>query len=68
MMPNDLPNSLLRRAWRGALVLCGIAVLLNVAITLISRIWVELVVVAIAIALIALAIAVLVSWRRRSRW
>ena len=68
MTPNDSPNSLLGRAWRGALVLCGIAVLLNVALTLISRIWVELVVVATAIALIALAIAVLVYWHRRSKW
>ena len=68
MTPNDSPNSLLGRAWRGALVLCGIAVLLNVALTLISRIWVELVVVATAIALIALAIAVLVYWHRRSQW
>ena len=68
MMSNDSPNSLLGRAWRGALVLCGIAVLLNVAITLFSRIWVELVVVATAIALIALAIAVLVYWHRRSKW
>ena len=68
MMPNDSPNSLLGRAWRGALVLCGIAVLLNVAITLISRIWDELVVVATAIALIVTIIAALVYWRRRSQW
>ena len=68
MMPNNSPNSLLSRAWRGALVLCGIAVLLNVAITLISRIWVELVVMGAAIALIAATIAALVSWRRRSQW
>ena len=68
MMPNDSPNSLLTRAWRGALVLCGIAVLLNVTVTLISRIWVELVVVGAAIALIAATIAALVSWRRRSQW
>lgn len=67
-MPNDSPNSLLNRAWRGALVLCGIAVLLNVAVTLISRIWVELAVVATAIALIATIIAALVYWRRRSQW
>lgn len=68
MMPNDSPNSLLTRAWRGALVLCGIAVLLNVTVTLISRIWVELVVVVTVIALIAGAIAALISWRRRSQW
>jgi phage shock protein PspC (stress-responsive transcriptional regulator) len=67
-MPNDSPNSLLTRAWRGALVLCGIAVLLNVTVTLISRIWVELVVVVTVIALIAGAIAALISWRRRSQW
>ena len=68
MMPNDSPNSLLTRAWRGALVLCGIAVLLNVTVSLISRIWVELVVVATVIALIAGVIAALISWRRRSQW
>ena len=68
MMSSDSPNSLLNRAWRGALVLCGIAVLLNVAITLISRIWIELVVVGAAVALIAGTIAALVSWRRRSQW
>ena len=68
MMPNDSPNSLLTRAWRGALVLCGIAVLLNVTVSLISRIWVELVVVVTVIALIAGAIAALISWRRRSQW
>ena len=67
-MPNDSPNSLLTRAWRGALVLCGIAVLLDVTVTLISRIWVELVVVGTVIALIAGAIAALISWRRRSHW
>ena len=68
MMPNDSPNSLLTRAWRGALVLCGIAVLLNVTVSLISRVWVELVVVVTVIALIAGAIAALISWRRRSQW
>ena len=68
MMSNDSPNSLLTRAWRGALVLCGIAVLLNVTVSLISRVWVELVLVATVIALIAGAIAALISWRRRSQW
>ena len=68
MMPNDSPNSLLTRAWRGALVLCGIAVLLNVTVTLISRIWVELVVVVTVIALIAGIITALISWRRRNQW
>ena len=68
MMPNNSPNSLLGRAWRGALVLCGIAVLLNVAVALINRIWVELVVGATAIALIVTIIAALVYWRRKSQW
>ena len=68
MMPNNSPNSLLGRAWRGALVLCGIAVLLNVAVALINRILVELVVGATAIALIVTFIAALVYWRRRSQW
>ena len=68
MMPNNSPNSLLGRAWRGALVLCGIAVLLNVAVALINRIWVELVVGAAAIALIVTIITALVYWRRKSQW
>ena len=68
MMPNDSPNSLLTRAWRGALVLCGIAVLLNVTVSLISRIWVELVVVGTVIALIVAVVSALISWRRRSQW
>ena len=67
-MPNDSPNSLLTRAWRGALVLCGIAVLLNVTVSLISRIWVELVVVGTVIALIVAVVSALISWRRRSQW
>ena len=68
MMPNNSPNSLLGRAWRGALVLCGIAVLLNVAVAFINRIWVELVVGAAAIALIVTIITALVYWRRKSQW
>ena len=67
MMPNNSPNSLLGRAWRGALVLCGIAVLLNVAVALINRIWAELVGGATAITLIAIIITALVYWRRRSQ-
>ena len=68
MMPNNSANSLLGRAWRGALVLCGIAVLLNVAVAFINRIWVELVVGAAAIALIVTIITALVYWRRKSQW
>ena len=67
-MPNNSPNSLLGRAWSGALVLCGVAVLLNVAVALINRIWAELVGGATAIALIAIIITALVYWRRRSQW
>lgn len=68
MMSSDSPNSLLTRAWRGALVLCGIVALLDVTVTLISRIWVELVVVVTVIALIAGVITALISWRRRNQW
>ena len=67
-MPNSSSNSLLDRAWRGALVLCGIAVLLSVAVDVIRRIWVDLAVMVGAIAAIVVIISALVSWRRRQRW
>ena len=67
-MSNSSSNSLLDRAWRGALVLCGIAVLLSVAVDVIRRIWVDLAVMVGAIAAIVVIVSVLVSWRRRQRW
>ena len=67
-MPNSSSNSLLERAWRGALVLCGIAVLLSVAVDVIRRIWVDLAVMVGAITAIVVIVSVLVSWRRRQRW
>lgn len=67
-MPNSSSNSLLDRAWRGALVLCGIAVLLSVAVGVIRRIWVDLAVMVGAIAAIVVIVSALVSWRRRQRW
>ena len=67
-MPNSPSNSLLDRAWRGALVLCGIAVLLSVAVDVIRRIWIDLAVMVGAIAAIVVIVSVLVSWRRRQRW
>ena len=67
-MTNSSSNSLLDRAWRGALVLCGIAVLLSVAVDVIRRIWVDLAVMVGAIAAIVVIISALVSWRRRQRW
>ena len=67
-MPNSSSNSLLDRAWRGALVLCGIAVLLSFVVDVIRRIWVDLAVMVGAIAAIVVIISALVSWRRRQRW
>ena len=68
MMSNNSPNSLLIRAWRGVLVLCGIVVLLTVSVDLVRRIWIDLVVMAGVTALIAVVISALVTWRRRQRW
>ncbi len=67
-MPNNSTNSLVERAWRGALVLCGIVVLLTLAVDMIRRIWVDLVVTVGVITVIAVAVSAILSWRRRNRW
>ena len=67
-MPNNSTNSLLKRAWRGALALCGIVVLLTLAVDMIRRIWVDLVVTVGVITVIAVAVSAILSWRRRNRW
>lgn len=64
-MSNDSTNSPLTRAWRGALVLCGIAVLLVVAVRLIESVWPWLVGLSLVVLVIILAT---VSYRRWRSW
>ena len=67
-MENSSSNSLLKRAWRGALVLFGTAVLLWATVRIVAQIWPWLVaIVIVAVTLVALA-TVLLRWRDRSRW
>jgi len=67
-MSNDSPNSLLTRAWRGALVLFGTVVLLRVSVEIVAQIWVWLVVIALTMAAIAVLGTVFMRWRDRNRW
>lgn len=64
-MSNDSTNSLLTRAWRGALALCGIAVLLVVAVRLIESVWPWLVGLSLVVLVMILAT---VSYRRWRSW
>jgi hypothetical protein len=67
-MSNDSPNSLLTRAWRGALVLFGTVVLLWVSVAIIARIWVWLVVIALTLVIAAVLWTVFTRWRDRNLW
>jgi len=67
-MSNDSPNSLLARAWRGALVLFGTVVLLWVSVQIVARIWVWLVVIALTAVAVVIFGTVLMRWRDRNRW
>ena len=67
-MSNDSPNSLLTRAWRGALVLFGTVVLLRVSVEIIARIWVGLVVIALTVVVVAVLGTLFMRWRDRNRW
>ncbi len=67
-MSNEPGNSLLSSVWRGALVLCGIAVLLWIAVKLIEQIWVWLVVIAAVLVVLAAGVIVLRWWLHRRRW
>jgi hypothetical protein len=67
-MSNGSPNSPLARAWRGALVLFGIVVLLWISVAIIARIWVWLVVIALTVAALAILATMFMRWRDRSRW
>lgn len=62
-MSNDSTNSLLTRAWRGALVLCGIAVLLVVAVRLIQSVWPWLVGLSLVVTVVVIAITLYRRWR-----
>ncbi len=67
-MSNEPKNSPLMSAWRGALVLCGIAVLLKLTVELLRSIWPWLVAGVITAAVIA-AVIVIVRWRQGThRW
>ena len=67
-MSNEPKNSPLMSAWRGALVLCGIAVLLKVTVELLRSVWPWLVAGAVIVAVIAVVV-VIVPWRQGSnRW
>lgn len=67
-MSNEPGNSLLSSVWRGALVLCGIAVLLWIGVKLIEQIWVWLVVIAAVLVALAAGVIVLRWWLHRRRW
>lgn len=67
-MSNDSPNSLLTRAWRGALVLFGTVVLLSVSVQIVARIWVWLVVIAVMVVAVVMLGTVVMCWRDRNRW
>jgi hypothetical protein len=67
-MSNDSPNSLLTRAWRGALVLFGTVVLLWVSVQIVARIWVWLVVIAVMVAAVVMLGTAVMRWRDRNRW
>jgi ABC-type multidrug transport system permease subunit len=67
-MSNDSPNSLLTRAWRGALVLFGTVVLLRVSVEIVARIWVWLVVIALTMVAVAVLGTLFMRWRDRNRW
>jgi hypothetical protein len=67
-MSNDSPNSLLTRAWHGALVLFGTVVLLRVSVEIVAQIWVWLVVIALTLAAVAVLGTTFMRWRDRNRW
>jgi len=67
-MSNDSPNSLLTRAWRGALVLFGTVVLLEISVEIVARIWVWLVVIALTMVAVAVLGTLFKRWHDRNRW
>ena len=67
-MSSDSPNSLLTRAWRGALVLFGTVVLLEISVEIVARIWVWLIAIALAMVAVTVLGTLLKRWHDRSRW
>jgi hypothetical protein len=67
-MSNDSSNSLLTRAWRGALVLFGTVVLLWVSVAILVRIWVWLLVIALAMVIAGALWSVFTRRRDRNLW
>ncbi len=67
-MSSDSPNSLLTRAWRGALVLFGTVVLLRFSVEIVAKIWVWLVVIALTMVAVAVLGITFMRWRDRNRW
>jgi len=67
-MSKDSPNSLLTRAWRGALVLFGTVVLLWVSVAILARIWVWLLVIALAMVIAGALWTVFTRRRDRNLW
>jgi len=51
-------------AWRGAVALCGIAVLLSITVELLLHIWAWL----LTGAFVALVVGIGSWWRKRRRW
>jgi hypothetical protein len=67
-MPNNSLNSLLKRALLGALVLFGIAVLLQASVEIVAQIWPWLVImVLIGAAVVGIVIA-LRRWYDQNQW
>ncbi len=67
-MSKDGPNSPLSSLWHGALVLCGIAVLVWLSAKLIASVWVVLTIVAAVGVMATAAVIVLRWWWRRRQW
>ncbi|MHB8380518.1 MAG: hypothetical protein ACYDB2_11530 [Acidimicrobiales bacterium] len=67
-MSSDSANSLLTRAWRGALVLFGTVVLLRLSVEIVAQIWVWLVAIALTMVAVAVLGTAFMRWRDRNRW
>jgi uncharacterized membrane protein YhaH (DUF805 family) len=67
-MSNEPKNSPLTNAWHGALVLCGIAVLLKIAVEVMISIWPWLVGAVVLLVVGAATVIAVRRWRDRNRW
>ena len=66
-MSNDQKSSLTSSAWRGALAVLGIVVVLWLAVKLLEQIWVVLLIVAVVLGIIVAMVSGIRWWRQR-RW